>query len=154
MNSIKSRILTFAVLATLIPSLGLGVLSFWRYQVLIGADVTHELRSLASDGSGEVTLWFRDRVGEVRALSAAYTLIDGLTAVAAPGGVPARIGPQELVLYLRSVQNKLDPLLELTVADAAGQPVASSAATPAPVVLPANWPNNANTEGVVVEAPR
>jgi len=154
LNSIKSRILTFAVLATLIPSLGLGVLSFWRYQVLIGADVTHELRSLASDGSGEVTLWFRDRVGEVRALSAAYTLIDGLTAVAAPGGVPARIGPQELVLYLRSVQNKLDPLLELTVADAAGQPVASSAATPAPVVLPANWPNNANTEGVVVEAPR
>jgi hypothetical protein len=99
-------------------------------------------------------MWHRERVSEVRALSTAYTLVDGLTAGTAPPSGPAQIGTRELELYLRSVQTKLDPLLELTLSDAAGQVVASSAATPAPIVLPATWPNSAITEGVVLEPPR
>ena len=154
MKSIKSKILTFAILATLIPSMGLGLLSFWRYQVVISDNVSHELRMLASDTSGELTMWLRERVNEVRALSTAYTLIDGLTAGTAPQSGPARVGARELELYLRSVQKKLDPLLELTLSDAAGQVVASSAPTPAPIVLPATWPNTAITEGVILEPPR
>ena len=154
MKSIKSKILTFAILATLIPSLGLGLISFWRYQVVIGDNVNHELRALASDASGELTTWFRERVAEVRALSTAYTLIDGLTPGAAPRLGAAQIGPREMELYLRSVQKKLEPLLELTLTDAAGQVVASSAAAPAPVVLPTAWPNTAITDGVVLEPPR
>ncbi len=61
MKSIKSKVLTFAVLATLIPSIGLGLLSFWRYQVVIRDNVSHELRMLASDTSGELTMWLRER---------------------------------------------------------------------------------------------
>ena len=154
MKSIKSKILTFAILATLIPSMGLGLLSFWRYQVVLNDNVSHELRTLASDTSGELTVWLRERVNEVRALSTAYTLIDGLTAGTELPSGSARIGARELELYLRSVQKKLDPLLELTLSDAAGQVVASSAPTPAPIVLPATWPNSAITEGVVLEPPR
>jgi len=154
LKSIKSKILTFAILATLIPSMGLGLLSFWRYQVVLNDNVSHELRTLASDTSGELTVWLRERVNEVRALSTAYTLIDGLTAGTELPSGSARIGARELELYLRSVQKKLDPLLELTLSDAAGQVVASSAPTPAPIVLPATWPNSAITEGVVLEPPR
>jgi len=154
LKSIKRKILTFAILATLIPSIGLGLLSFWRYQVVISDDVSHELRMLASDTSGELTMWFRERVNDVRALSTSYILIDGLTAGNAPQSGPTRIGAREVELYLRSVQKKLDPLLELTLSDAAGQVIASSAPTPAPIVLPATWPNNAITEGVVPEPPR
>jgi diguanylate cyclase (GGDEF)-like protein len=154
LKSIKSKILSFAVLATLIPSMGLGLLSFWRYQVVLNDNVSHELRTLASDTSSELTLWLGERVNEVRALSTAYILIDGLTAGTAPPSGPARIGPRELELYLRSVQKKLDPLLELTLSDNAGRVVASSAETPAPIVLPATWPNNAITEGVVLKPPR
>ena len=134
--------------------MGLGLISFWRYQVVISDNVNHELRTLASDASGELTLWFRERVSEVRALSTAYTLIDGLTGETSPRPDATRIGTRELELYLRSVQKKLDALLELTLTDAAGQVVASSGPTPAPVVLPATWPNNAITEGVVLERPR
>jgi diguanylate cyclase (GGDEF)-like protein len=153
-QSIKSKILTFAVLATLIPSMGLGLLSFWRYQVVINDNVNHELRTLASDTSGELTMWLRERVNEVRALSTAYTLIDGLTAETASRSPPARIGARELERYLRLVQQKLDPLLELTLSDAAGRVVASSAPIPVPAVLPATWPNTAITEGVILEPPR
>lgn len=113
MNSINGKILTFAIAATLIPSLGLGLLSFWRHQVVISNSVNHELVKLASDASGELTTWLRERVSEVRALSTAYTLIDGLTAEPARRSGLARIGPREVELYLRSVQQKLDTLSSL-----------------------------------------
>jgi hypothetical protein len=52
-KSINSKIIAFALLATLIPSTGLGVLSFWRHGVVISDNVGHELRSLSADASSE-----------------------------------------------------------------------------------------------------
>ena len=153
-KKINSKILTFALLATLVPSLGLGVLSFWRHQQVISDNVSHELRSLAGDANGELTTWLRERVSEVRTLSTAYVLIDGLSPDAAPRPALAHVGPREVELYLRSVQRKLEPLLELTLTDAAGRLIASSQPRPAPVMLPRNWPNTAITEGVILEPPR
>ena len=88
------------------------------------------------------------------ALSTAYTLIDGLTEETAPRSESARIGAREMELYLCSVQRKLNPLLELTLSDTTGKVIASSSPTPAPIVLPAAWPNTAITEGVILEPPR
>lgn len=154
MKSIRSRILTFAILATLIPALGLGVLSFWRYQQLINENVTLELRALADYTSSELALWYRERVNEMRALSTSNTVIDGLSAAAQPRTKAARIGARELEFYLRSVQKKLDTLQELTVTDTGGRVVASSEATPTPITLPEHWSNAAITERVVPEPPR
>jgi len=153
LKSIKSNILAFAILATLIPSIGLGLMSFVGYQDIINKNVDYELRALAKDASGELTQWVRERVHDVRTLSTAYTLVDGLGAgPPRPGAV--RIGAPELALYLSSVQKKLDPLLELTLTDAAGQIVASSAASPATVALPQAWQSASITSGVVVAPPR
>jgi diguanylate cyclase (GGDEF)-like protein len=154
LESIKSKILIFAILATLSPSMGLGLLSFWRYQIVISENVNHELRTLASDTDGELTMWLRDRVNEVHVLSTSYTLIDGLMVGTELRSGQTRIGEAELGLYLRSVQEKLAPLLELTLSDVTGQVVASSAPTPEPIVLPTTWPNTAHTEGVVPGPPR
>lgn len=153
MKSIHSKILTFAILAILIPSIGLGMLSFWRHQIVISDNVSHELATLAGESSSELTMWLRERVNEVRTVSTAYVLADGLTAATAPSSVAAQIGPREVELYLRLVQKKLDPLLELTLSDASGKVVASSGPTPASITLPTNWPNTAMTEGVIVERP-
>lgn len=153
MKSIKSNILAFAVLATLVPSIGLGFLSFVGYQDVINRNVDYELRSQAKDASTELALWLRERTHDLRTLSAAYTLVDGLGAGAPrPGAV--RIGAPELELYLQSVQKKLEPLLELTLRDASGQVVASSAPQPAPAPLPASWQAASLTTGAVVVPPR
>lgn len=154
MRSIRNKLVAFALLATLVPSVGLGLLSFWRYQAVLDDNVSHELRTLAADASGELKSWFRERVHELRTLSTAYTLSDGLSAGTEPKPGAARVGPRELELYLRSVQGKLGAILELTLSDASGQAVASSAPAPAPVALPATWPNDAITEGVVLGVPR
>ena len=154
LRSIKNKLVAFALLATLVPSVGLGLLSFWRYQAVLNDNVSHELRTRAIDASGELRSWFRERVHELRTLSTAYTLSDGLSSGTEPRPGAANVGPRELQLYLRSVQGKLESILELTVSDAAGQTIASSAPTPASFALPATWPNNAITDGVILGPPR
>ena len=151
MKSIKNKILAFAILATLIPSIGLGVLSFWRYQNLIADNATLELRTAADRATSGLAQWLRDRVNEVRAIATSNAIVDGLSAVVAPGARTTRIGPHEMERYLAAVQKKLDRMLELTVTDPAGHVVASSAATPAPIRMPATWSSAAITEGVVTD---
>ncbi|MET0204098.1 MAG: GGDEF domain-containing protein, partial [Casimicrobiaceae bacterium] len=152
MKSIRSNILAFAILATLVPSVGLGLMSFVGYQDVINRNVDYELRALAKDAGAELALWVRERAYDLRTLSTASTLVEGLT-----GGAPrpgaARIGEAELALYLRSVQKKLDPLLELTLRDTDGRVVASSAQTPSPADLPSTWPATALSTGAVVVPP-
>ncbi len=153
LSSIKSKILVFATLATLIPSLGLGLLSFRQNEALISDNVGRELRALASYTSRELELWINERVHDLRALSTSNSVIDGLSAVVRPLTARAGTNPQALTFYLRSVQEKLDPLLELTVVDAGGHVVASSAEAPDAVTLPQSWPQSALTEGVVIAPP-
>ncbi len=154
MKSVRSKILAFAIVATLVPSIGLGLLSFWRYQDLIRDKAGIELRMLADHTGGELELWVQERVDELRAIAASRTMIDVLSARAtAPGGA-SRSGTHELELVLRAAQKKRDPLLELTVADAAGRTVAGSAANRAPVRLPTEWPGAAVTQGAVPEPPQ
>ena len=153
LKTIKRRILAFAILATLIPATGLGLISFWRYQSLISENVAHELRVLVDYTGNEVELWLKERVNEVRSLSTSNTIIDALSAVTRPRPGAGAIGAYELGMYLRSVQKKLDSLLELTVADVAGHVVASSASNPTPIVLPATSPDVDIAQGFAVDSP-
>ncbi|KIO50507.1 diguanylate cyclase [Nitrosospira sp. NpAV] len=151
--------MVFAIIATLIPSLGLGLLSFRQNEVQISDNVTRELRTLTSDASREIELWIDKRAHEVRVTSTSSAVIDGLSAIARPQANiranAATKNPQALAHYLRSIQTKLDTLLELTVVDAGGQIVASSAATAAAaaITLPNDWPPHSLTEGLVIVPP-
>jgi diguanylate cyclase (GGDEF)-like protein len=157
LNSIRSKIVVFTILATLVPSLGLGLMSFRHNQGVIEEKVTHELRSLANFVGREFDLWIQERVHDVRSLSTSTVVIDGLDAVVhkkTTDNIGPGLGSSALALYLHSVHTRLTPLLELTVVDTRGRTVASSAATPAPVHLPELWPQNAITEGVILAPPR
>ena len=153
MKSIRSNILAFAILATLVPSVGLGLMSFVGYQDVINRNVDYELRALAKDSSAELTAWVRERAYDLRTLSTANTLVEGLASEPPRPGA-ARIGEAELALYLRSVQKKLEPLVELTLRDTSGRAVASSAQTPTAAELPSAWPATALSTGAVVVPPR
>ncbi|SFW17935.1 diguanylate cyclase [Nitrosovibrio sp. Nv17] len=158
LNSIKSKLMVFAIIATLIPSVGLGLLSFWQNEEQISSTITRELRTLTNDASREIALWVEKRAHEVRVSSTSNAVIDGLSAVSRPRAL-VRPGahtanPDALAHYLRSVLSRLDTLRELTVVDATGRVVASSAAAAAAVELPQEWPPNSLTEGLVIAPPR
>lgn len=158
LKSIRSKIVVFAILATLLPSLGLGLMAFGYSQRVIDERVGRELASHASYARREFGLWMQERVRDVRSLSTSTVLIDGLGAVvsrAPPEGATPGIGVPELTLYLRSVRSRLTPLLELSVVDAVGNVVASSEEAAATTVrVPEVWPPNALADGVVIEPPR
>jgi diguanylate cyclase (GGDEF)-like protein len=157
LKSIKSKIMVFAILATLIPSLGLGLLSFRQNEAQIDDNVTRELRALTSYANREIELWIDKRIHEVYVSSTSSAVIDGLSAIVRPqastrANMPAK-HPPALAHYLRSVQEKLDTIRELTVVNAAGQVVASSRQAAATVILPDEWPPNSLTEGLVIVPP-
>ena len=147
----------FAILATLIPSLGLGLLSFRQNEAQIGENVTRELRALTSEASRDMELWIDRRVHEVHVTSTSSAVIDGLAAIVRPQASTrastAGKHPQALTHYLRSVQEKLDTIRELTVVNTAGQVVASSTQTATAVKLPDEWPPNSLTEGLLIVPP-
>ena len=137
-KSIKSKIVVFAVMATLVPSLGLGLLSFRQNEAQINDNVTRELRALTNYAIREIELWVEKRVHETQVTSASIVVIEGLTTVSRPANTSGK-NRAVVARYLRSVQEKLDTILELTVVNTAGEVVASSAEMPTSVTIPSNW---------------
>lgn len=137
-KSIKSKIVVFAVMATLVPSLGLGLLSFRQNEAQINDNVTRELRALTNYAIREIELWVEKRVHETQVTSASIVVIEGLTTVSRPANTSGK-NRAAVARYLRSVQEKLDTILELTVVNTAGEVVASSAEMPTSVTIPSNW---------------
>lgn len=153
LNSIKSKLVVFGIMATLVPSLGLGLLSFRQNEAQISTNVTRELRALTNYASRELELWIEKRIHEVYVTSTSGAVIEGLSAVHGLESDMREKYPQALAHYLRSVQGKLDTILELTVVTAAGQIIASSTETPATIILPDEWPPNSVTEGLIIASP-
>ena len=153
-NSIKNKILIFALVATLIPSVGLGLLSFWHSETMIADNVMHQLRTLLEDTRRELEYWLKEQRDGARALADADAVINGLLDAAGSTSSNAETVEQVLPQYLRLVQERLDAFLVLTVVDAAGQVVASSGDHSTPVPLPEVWSQDASARGVIIDPPR
>ncbi|MFO1305014.1 MAG: diguanylate cyclase [Burkholderiales bacterium] len=153
-KSIRSNILAFALLATLLPSIGLGLLSFVGYQEVVQDSVDRELRAIAHEASAELGLWVRERGHDLRTLATSATLVEGLNRAARPPSSPPPAGEPDPSLYLASVRKRLDPILELTLRDTTGRAVASSGKPAATVDWPATWPAAAPSGAVVLVPPR
>jgi len=149
-NSIKNKILIFAILATLIPSAGLGLLSYLQNEAMVTNNVAQQLQTLATDANRELKHWLEARIIEVRTLSTSNAVTKGLSPSSLMSATKnARLLPH----YLRLVKDKLNPLLQLTVLNPSGKIVASSSDTPAPVILPSAWPQTTVTDGVIIDTP-
>jgi diguanylate cyclase (GGDEF)-like protein len=153
-NSIKSQIMVFAVLATLVPSLGLGLLSFHQNETQTSENVTRQLHALTNYASREIEFWRDRRVHEVHVTATSNAVIDTLSPPGQRSGRQAAKDAGALGHYLNSVTARLDTILELTVVDAKGMTVASSARAPVSVAPPNDWPPNAVMEGRVVVPPK
>jgi len=153
-KSIKSRIVAFAILATVVPSLGLGALALLRIQSIANANVAFELRTLNNSVRSELTLWCHDRIQDLRALAGANTIVEGLAAIDQPTVGARGIGTREIELYLRSVRDRLGSLLELTLFDNSGRWVASTASMPAPLPVAVPRPQRSTNEGAIAVAAR
>lgn len=141
------------MIATLIPALGLGLLSFRLNEALINDNLTRELLSLADITSRKLDLWINEQIHDANALSTSDIMIDSLSAMNQTQANNADTAKQALTQYLRAVNGKLDTVLELTVVDKNGWLIASSSELPSPVALPPDWLQNTSSNGIVSTPP-
>lgn len=112
--------------ATLIPSLALGLLAFQQNEKMIKDNLIRELRALANYASRELDMWINSHIHEASSLTSARIIIETLSEDAQSPTGQSEKSYLVLAHYLRSVQEKLDNILELTVIDAHKQIIASS----------------------------
>jgi len=66
LDSIRNKILAFALLATLIPSLSTTWLSYSQNKHSLQEKITRELQSVSAETAREMDLWLKERLYDLR----------------------------------------------------------------------------------------
>src|SRR2546426_4960231 len=102
--------LVFALLATLIPSVTTGWISYLQNERSLSAKITGELQSVSAQTAREVDLWVKERLYELRVFASSYEVSENLERIQRPGGERAH---ERLTGYLRSVRERFADYQEL-----------------------------------------
>ena len=141
LGSIKSKIVAFALLATLIPALSTAVVSYVQNRRALTEKLNEELAGASSQTAREVDLWLAERFFDVGVFSASFEvsenmgrLVNARRRTAASLEAVTRIND-----YLGSVQERFLDYEELLVLDPQGAVVATGGEEPGEVSLPDGW---------------
>jgi diguanylate cyclase (GGDEF)-like protein len=154
LGSIRSRIVAFALAATLIPTLTTAWVSYRQNEGSLRAKIAEELNGAASQDAREVDLWLKEREYEVKVFAGSYEVSENLERLISGGGGASRIQARvRLEDYLRSVQARSPNSRELLTLDREGTVMASSADTAGTIQLPQGWMQRLSREEVVLGDP-
>ncbi len=142
LDSIRSRILFFAVVATLVPALSTAWLSYTQNRRSLNNKITEQLESSSRQSARELELWLKDRVAELRVFAISDAVSDNLDQIPRRGGGPAA---RRMNDYLRSVRERFADYLELLVVDPQGRVIATSARSSRPIQMPTDWTSDINS---------
>src|SRR5512144_3453855 len=90
LDSIRSRILLFAVLATLIPSVATAWLAYSHLQQSLTDKVTREVDRKSKQSGHAVAQWLKDRVYDLRVFASSYVVTENLEEMGRPGAAAPR----------------------------------------------------------------
>ena len=147
LDSIRSKMLMFALLATLIPSVTTGWISYLQNKRSLTAKITGELQGVSAQTARELDLWVKERLYELRVFASSYEVSENLDRIPRAGGERAR---ERLTGYLRSVRERFADYQELLVVNPEGAALASTAPQPTAVRLPQGWVKTIRLENAVV----
>lgn len=137
LDSIKYRILLFAIVATLLPALTTTWLSYAHNKRALTEKTTAELLNASGLIARESNLWLKERFYDVRVFSSSYEVSENLERIVrGSAGIGAARG--RLETYLGSVRGRFTDYEELTVFDLNSKIIASSGAG-SKLVIPKSW---------------
>jgi diguanylate cyclase (GGDEF)-like protein len=154
-NSIKTKIIVFAVIATVIPSVTMWWLSYDQNRKFLSEKITQQLMDTSAQASREVDLWFKERLYDVRVFSSSYMLSENLEKIFSKNSeqMETTVALRRLREYLGSVREKFISYDELALIDVQGNTVASSAAQENPVTMPEKWLETARSGKRIIGEP-
>src|SRR5262249_29869726 len=116
LDSIRNKILAFALLATLIPSLSTTWLSYSQNKHSLQDKITRELQSVSAETAREMDLWLKERLYDLRVFASSYEVSENLDRATQSGSKTAR----RLNDYLNSVKERFTDYDELVAVDRDG----------------------------------
>ena len=123
LGSVRNQIFSFAVLATLIPTLVTSVVSYHHDRESLTETIAAELRGTTSEAAREMGSWLDERLDALRAAASSYVVIENLNRIEGRDGEKA-LG--RLRAYLNSLRERFPDQEALLVLDASGRVVTSS----------------------------
>ena len=149
LESIRNKLLAFAVLATLIPSCSTAWVSYTHNKRSLGEKITGELQSVSSETAREIDLWLKERLYDLRVFASSYEVSENMD----PHAKPGRHALTRLNDYLTSVRERFSDYEALVVMDLSGRAVATSASHAGVVHLPPNWLTDVRANGAALGEP-
>lgn len=143
---IRNRILIFALIVTLTPSLGLGWLFYAQTKQLLQEKAELELHTIMNQAQREATLWFKESANNMRVFSNSFVISENLEKILrlkqsgddnATEQLAASIGV--ISEYLTLVQSQFKEYQRLLVLDNNGFMVAQHPESTAEFPLPGDW---------------
>jgi diguanylate cyclase (GGDEF)-like protein len=153
LESIRSRILAFAVAAALVPSGVMLGIAYTQNRRALEKKITQDLLSESAQSARATSVWLRERLYDLRVFSGSDEVANTLdrplgtvrTPTASSGQAEARLRD-----YLLSLHERFNDFEQLMVLDLDGNVVASSAAEATPVHLPDDWKSLLRSESQLV----
>jgi len=155
LDTVRSKILMFAVLATLLPSITTAYISYVENKRSLTAKASEELLGLSTQAARELDLWTKERRYDLRVFSVSYEVTENVERVQRVGGQVVRSGRayQRLADYLNSVRDRFPDYDELLVVDPQGRVIASSQKQPRPLTLPSDWQGQMRGDALMLGPP-
>jgi diguanylate cyclase (GGDEF)-like protein len=150
LDSVGTKLLVFALLATLIPSLA-TLAAYRQTQASPTETLAQHLRGAGAESARELDQWLSERLGELRTVASSRVLTENLARVRPGSEGGEALG--RLRDYLGSVRERLTGYEALGVIDARGRVVTSSAGRTSGVQLGADRLNALRTGDIYVGEP-
>jgi diguanylate cyclase (GGDEF)-like protein len=140
-QSIKTRITIFSLLATIIPSLILGGLSYLHSSKLLREKISNELRNATAQTSKEIDLWMKERYYDLRVFASSYIISENLQRFQGKkrSKIETTVVFDQIRGYLNSICEKFGVYEELTLVDLSGEPLVTSSENILNVAIPGPW---------------
>jgi diguanylate cyclase (GGDEF)-like protein len=146
LDSVRSTILTLAVVATLIPALATSVLSYRQNRRAIRAKLDEQLSSASSQSARQTDLWLKERLYDLRVFASSYEVTENV----------ARPTPQtrkRVSDYLAAVKDRFADYVELMVVGTDLRTVAGSERVPGSLHFTGPWLQQARLGDPILGAP-
>jgi diguanylate cyclase (GGDEF)-like protein len=144
LDTVRSKILVFALLVTLVPSGLTAWISYDQNRRALEGKVSQELLSSSGQAAREMDVWLKERLYDLKVFASSYEVSENLARRARK----PRTG--RLNDYLNSVRDRFQEYEELLVLDSEGRTVATTPSHVRPLRLPPDWSKELTANNAVV----
>ncbi|HEV7366896.1 MAG TPA: diguanylate cyclase [Gemmatimonadales bacterium] len=145
LDTVRSKILVFALLVTLVPSGLTAWISYTQNRRSLEGKISQELLSSSGQAAREMDVWLKERLYDLKVFASSYEVSENMARRAKTSPRRGRLND-----YLSSVRDRFKEYEELMVLDADGRIVATAPRQVRALRLPPDWSKELSASGAVV----